>query len=100
VASSASAAALAALVPPSIRPIPLGGATPADLGALVPEGCVGEGLQRVVQVAELVRDPGERLRRVKPPVQGVDLVAEPVEPLEERVELTVVQMLSRLGHGN
>jgi hypothetical protein len=45
-----------------------------------------------------MRDPGEGLGRVEPPVQGVNLVAEPVEALEERVELAVVEGLPRFGH--
>jgi hypothetical protein len=46
-----------------------------------------------------VRDPRERLGRVEPPVQRVHLVAQTIEPLEEGVELAVVQVFPVLGHG-
>ena len=45
-----------------------------------------------------MRDPEQPLVLVEATVEPVNLVAEPVEPLEERVELSVVEMLP-LGHG-
>ena len=60
---------------------------------------VGERLERLVQVRQLVRDPDEGLGGIGPPVQGVDFGVQPVEPLEDRVELAVVEVLSML-HGS
>jgi len=72
----------------------LGRSAAANLRALLPQRGIGEGLEGLVQVDELVRDPREPLLVVEPPVQRVDLVAEPVEPLENGVELPVVEMLA------
>jgi hypothetical protein len=36
---------------------------------------------------------------VEPPVHRVELVRKPVEPVEQRIELAVVQVLA-LGHGS
>lgn len=43
-------------------------------------------------------DALEAVRRLEPAVEGVDLVAEPVEAFEERVELPVVQVLPLFRH--
>lgn len=53
-----------------------------------------ERLKRFVERRELARDPKELLLRVETPRQPVDLVAQPVEALEERVELSVSELLS------
>jgi hypothetical protein len=45
-----------------------------------------------------VCDADERLGGVDTPIERVNLVAEPVEALQERVELPVVQVLSLAGH--
>ncbi len=79
------------------RGAPLGGAAPADLRALGAERSVGEGLQRLVQARELAHDPLELVVRVQPAVERVDLVAEAVEPLEDGVQLAIVEVLA-LSH--
>jgi hypothetical protein len=66
--------------------------------ALGAERRVGERLQRLVQAAELPHDPLELVVRVEAPVEGVHLVAEAVEPLEDGVELAVVQRLALSRH--
>ena len=71
----------------------LGRAAPAHLRALVPERRVREGLHRLVQRLQLVRDAQQRLGRIDPPVEDVDLVDEAVEALEDCVELTVIERL-------
>ena len=76
----------------------LGRAAAADLRALRTKGCVGKGLQRLVETAELGDDPLQLVVRVEPAVEGMDLVAEPVEPLENRVELPVVEVLAVRCH--
>ena len=45
-----------------------------------------------------MRDSLHLVGRVEPPVEGVNFVAEAVESFEQRVELSVVEMLSRLRH--
>ncbi len=55
---------------------------------------IGEGLEGLVQVDELMRDPREPVLVVEPPVQRVDLVAEPVEPFENGVELPVIELIA------
>ena len=65
---------------------------------MLPKGGVGECLEGFVQVDELVRDPRQPLLVVEPPVQRVHLVAKPVEPFEDGVELAVVEMLAVCGH--
>lgn len=76
----------------------LGRAAAPDGRPLLAEGRVGECLERLVQVGELVRDAEQMLVRVESPVERVHLVAEPVEALEDCVELTVVQVLALRGH--
>ena len=68
-----------------------GAAPPADGGCLRAERRVGERLQRLVQVRELGGDPQQRLLRVEATVERAQLVADPVEPFEQGVELPVVQ---------
>ncbi len=61
---------------------------------MLPQRGVSKGLEGLVQVDQLVRDPREPVLVVEPSVQRVDLVAEPVEPLEDRVELAVVEVVA------
>src|SRR5215218_4862932 len=56
---------------------------------LLAEGGVGERLQRFVERGELAGDAEELLARVHPARERVHLVAQPIEPLQERVELAV-----------
>jgi hypothetical protein len=70
----------------------LGGTAAADARRLLPQGCVGKRLQRLVQGRKLVCDADETLSGLEAAVDGVHLVAEPVEALENRVKLTVVQV--------
>src|SRR5881397_4073381 len=72
---------------PSARP------AAADLRALVAEGGVGERLQRLVQVAELVRDDRQLLARLLALVHPCELLDEAVEAREERFELAVGDLL-------
>ena len=58
------------------------------------EGGVGERLQRLVERSELVRDADEALGGFEPSIERVNLVAEAIEPLEDGVELAIVQMLA------
>ena len=71
----------------------LGGSAAANLRALLAERGVRERLKRLVQARELGADPQERVVLIQPAVEAVYFVAEPVEPLEQRVELPVVEML-------
>jgi hypothetical protein len=61
---------------------------------LLPQRCIGKGLKRLVQVDELMRDPREPFLVVKPSVQRVHLAAESVEPVENGIELPVVEMIA------
>ena len=61
---------------------------PPDLRAL-PECCVRDRVERVVQRAELPRDDEEPLVRLEVRVDPLELLGDPVEPLEQRVELPV-----------
>jgi hypothetical protein len=69
-----------------------------DLGALLPEGGIGERLQRFVQRAQLVCEGEEALGVVEPAVEELELGAQAVEPLEHGVELPVVEGLA-VSHG-
>ena len=72
----------------------LSGTAPANGRRLLAERGVRERLKRLVQRRQLVRDANEALGRLKAAVERVHLVAEPVEALENRVELTIVQLLA------
>ena len=61
---------------------------------MLPQRGVRKGLERLVQVDQLVRDPREPVLVVEPPVQRVHLVTEPVESLEDGVELPVVEVVA------
>ena len=60
----------------------------------MPERRVGECLQRVVERRELSLDPQQLLVRIEPPAEAVHLVAQPVEALEQRIELSVADLLA------
>src|SRR5579862_530487 len=80
--------------PPERRPrLALAGAAASDLRALLAERGVGERLQRLVQVAQLVRDHGELLARLLPAVEARELLDPPVEPFEQRFELAVGELV-------
>ena len=66
----------------------------AHLRAFATERGVRERLERLVEERELVRDPEQPLVLVEPRVQPVHLLAEAIEPLEERVQLPVVYVLA------
>lgn len=55
------------------------------------EGGVREGLERVVHRLQLVRDPERAVGRVELAVDPVQLLGDPVEPGEDRVELAVFE---------
>ena len=69
-------------------------AAATDGRALVSKRRVGERLEGLVQRRELARDAQQLLLRVEATGERVHLVAEPVEALEERVELTVGDFLA------
>jgi hypothetical protein len=69
----------------------------AHLRALLPQCGIRDRLQRLVQGPELMRDTGEALGVIEPPVEHVDLVDELVEALEHSVELAVFEGLA-FGH--
>ena len=64
---------------------------------LRPERGVGERLQRLVQGRELAGDPRQALGAVEPAVEVVYLVTEPVEALEQCVELAVGDLVAVHG---
>src|SRR5207248_2572024 len=67
----------------------LAGPPAPDLRALVAERRIGERLERLVQVAELVGDHRQVLARLLAAVESRELIREPVEALEQRLELPV-----------
>ena len=64
-------------------------AAAAHLRALRAERRVGERLQRLVQVAQLVRDHGQLLAPLLARFSAPSSSRDPVEPLEQRLELAV-----------
>ena len=77
------------------QPVPaedLDVAAPADLGPLRAEGGVGDRLQRFIQVAQLVRDHRQLLAPLFARVQACELLDDPVEPPEQRLELAVCDL--------
>ena len=51
--------------------------TPAPhLRALLPERCVGDRLQRLVEVPELVRKPQRGLARIEPAIDAADFIGQ------------------------
>src|SRR5436190_10491274 len=69
-------------------------APPADLRRLLAERGIGQCLQRLVERCELAGQLEEVLVVVGPAVQLRELVADPVEPLEEDVEAAVRDVLA------
>jgi hypothetical protein len=41
-----------------------------------------------------VGDPDQSLSRLEPPIEGMNLIAKSVEALEDRVELSVIEVLA------
>src|SRR5207249_1075298 len=66
-------------------------------GRLAPERGVRERLERLVERADLVDDRREVLARVEAAVEGRDLRVQAIEPLEERVQLPIAELV--LLHG-
>src|SRR5919108_3260257 len=77
----------------------LAGPPAAYLRALLAEGRIRERLERLVERPELARQREESLGLVESPVQRLKLGPEGVQPLQDRVELAVVEALP-LGHGS
>jgi hypothetical protein len=73
---------------------PLAGTASPHSRPLLAERGIGEGLQRLVQRRELSGDAQQVLARVEVAVEGVHLLAETVEALEQRVELPVSDFLA------
>src|SRR5262249_27536731 len=71
----------------------LGRTAAPDLGRLLAEGRVGEGLQRLVQRGELAGEADEVLVVVEALVRLRELVRDPVEPFEDEVEAPVGEVL-------
>jgi len=62
------------------------------------ESRVSERLQRLVQTAQLVNQGREALAGVEAAVERPQLGVQPVEPLQQRVQLTVADLLALHGH--
>ena len=77
----------------------LGRAAPSHLRPLLAERGVGERLQGFVQRGQLVRDADEPFGRLEAPVEGVHLVAEAVEALEDGIELAIIEVLAIRHYG-
>ena len=67
----------------------LAGAAAADLWAGLAEGGVRQRLQRLVQRRELPRDAEQLIVAIKVAVERLDLGDQPVEALEDCLELPV-----------
>src|SRR5204863_1339923 len=81
---------------PDVRPVGraaaarrLARAPPAHLRPLRAERRVRDCLERLVQVAQLVRDHGQLLTALFAPVHALELLRYPVEALEQRLQLTI-----------
>jgi hypothetical protein len=70
---------------------------PADARRRLPESGVGERVQRLVELPELARDEREALLLLGGAVQPLELRRDPVEALEQRVQLAIAEVL--LLHG-
>jgi hypothetical protein len=77
----------------------LSGAAPTYLGPLLPQGGIRERLQRLVQGCELVGNPDEAFGRFEAAVERVHLVAQPVEPFENGIELAVIEGVTLRHYG-
>jgi hypothetical protein len=69
-----------------------GSTTPLDLWAGLAQGSVGQRLERLVQQPELADDWGEVVPAVESAVQAVHLGREPVEALEQCIELAIADV--------
>src|SRR5262249_46207376 len=65
---------------------------PPHLRPFAAERGVRERLERLVQVAQLVRDHGQLLARLLAAVEARELLRDPVEPLEQRLEAAVGEL--------
>src|SRR6185503_10830657 len=68
------------------------GPAAADRRALLAERGVGERLQRLIQVAQLVGDDRQLLARFLAAVEALKLLDDAVEPLEQRLEAAVCKL--------
>ena len=55
----------------------------------MPERRVGERVQRLLKVVQLARDELEAVLPLRRAVESFELVRDPVEPLQQRVELAI-----------
>ena len=55
----------------------------------MPERRVGERIQRLLEVVQLARDELEAILPLRCAVESLELVGDPVEPLQQRVELAI-----------
>jgi hypothetical protein len=67
---------------------PLASAAP-DLGRRLPQRRVGERVQGLLEVVQLARDELEAILPLRCAVESLELVGDPVEPLQQRVELAI-----------
>ena len=58
---------------------------------------VRERLERLVQRAQLVRDPQHPVAVIEPAVERLELACDPIEALEQRIELPVGDVFSLHG---
>src|SRR5262249_5605673 len=65
---------------------------PPHLRPFAAERGVRQRLERLVQVAQLVRDHGQLLARLLAAVEAGELLRDPVEPLEQRLEPAVGEL--------
>jgi len=77
----------------------LAGSAAADLWAGLAQGGVRQGLQRLVQRCKLACDAEQLVLAVKVAVECLDLGDQPVEALQDCLELPVGEV-SRLVHGS
>ncbi len=70
----------------------------ADTRRRLAEGGVRERVERLLQVVELARDEHEALLALGRAVEALELVCDPVEPLEQGVELAISDVV--LLHGS
>ena len=53
------------------------------------QGGVRQGVQRLLKVVQLARDELEPVLSLRGAIESLELVRDPVEPLEQRVELAI-----------
>ena len=78
---------------PSCPQVPTSTGAATNARRRLSERGVGERVQRLVQLAELAGDEHEPFLPLRHAVQPLELVGDPIEALEERVQLTIGDVL-------